>query len=258
MAAILGPRVVGPRSHAANAAFVYEPPQGFVPVKDANVGEAEDARVWIHEAADKRNFDGSLADRKALSTRIILNHSTKEMSVEARDLAKLVEEMPKAFEGLCSWRHRRHELRVRADGARVGVIEGDCDHAVDLGAIGLPAQPVKTRKLQLMFPDDQGTSIVTASYPTDQAARWEPVIEATVSTARGAATRAPAPAPWVHGAWAAAGAVLGWLGTAILGRGGAPAPPARDAERRTARAKAREDEDEDEAKDEAKDEDEAK
>ncbi|MBX3199674.1 MAG: hypothetical protein KF894_16180, partial [Labilithrix sp.] len=98
MAAILGPRVVGPRSHAANAAFVYEPPEGFVPVKDANGREAEDAQLWVHEAAEKRNFDGTLADRKALSTRIILSHSNKEMSVEERDLAKLVEEMPKAFE----------------------------------------------------------------------------------------------------------------------------------------------------------------
>ncbi|MCW5834148.1 MAG: hypothetical protein KIS78_17250 [Labilithrix sp.] len=246
MAAILGPRV-GPRSHAANAEFVYEPPEGFVPVKGAKVGEAEDAQVWVHEAADKRNFDGSLADRKALSTRIILSHSTKEMSVEERDLAKLVEEMPKAFEGVCTWIHRRHEMRTRADGARVGVIEGDCDREVDLSAIGLPSQPVKTRKLQLMFPDDRGTSIVTASYPTDQAARWEPLVEATVGTARGVATRAPAPAPWTHGAWAAAGAVLGWLGTAILGKGSAP--PARDAERRTSRERekeraARDDEDE--------------
>ena len=109
-----------------------------------------------------------------------------------------------------------------------------------------------------MFPDDQGTSIVTRRTRPIRRRGGEPVIRATVSTARGVATRAPAPAPWVHRAWAAAGAVLGWLGAAIRGRGGAPAPPARDAERRTARAKAREDEDEDEAKDEAKDEDEAK
>ncbi|MBX3203426.1 MAG: hypothetical protein KF764_00095 [Labilithrix sp.] len=231
LAAILGPRLVGPQSRSAKAPFAYDPPEGFVPAKDVKAGEAEGAQVWVHEAADKKNFDGSLADRKALSTRIILTHSAKEMSVEAVDLAKLVEEMPKAFEGACTWKPRRHEMRTRADGARVGLIEGNCDREVDLSALGLPPQPVKMRKLQLMFPDDEGTSIVTASYPTDQATRWEPLVEATIGTARGVATRVPAPAPWTHGAWAAAGVVLGWLGTAILARKGSE-PPASDTSRR--------------------------
>jgi len=102
-------------------------------------------------------------------------------------------------------------MRVRA----VGLIEGDCDRDLDLGALGLPVQKFRTRKLQLMFPDDDGTSIVTASYPVDQATRWEPLFEATIGKARGVATRAPAPAPWTYAAWAAAGAILGWFGSAI-------------------------------------------
>jgi hypothetical protein len=229
LAGVAGPRVVGPRNHAAGTPFVFEPPEGFVAAKDTKVTETEGVLAWVPEAAEKREFDGSISDRKALSTRVVLTHSKKEMSVEEADLAKLVTEMPKAFEGACTWSHRRHEMRTRADGARVGLIEGDCDRDVDLSAFGLPSQPVKMRKLQLMFPDDEGTSIVTTSYPTDQATRWEPVFEATISKARGVATRVPAPAPWAHAVWAMAGAVLGWLATAIVARkeSGPPTPATR-------------------------------
>ena len=230
LAAIIGPRLVGPTNRSAGAPFVYEPPEGFVPAKDAKVADADGATVWVNEAAEKKKFDGSIADRKALATRIILNHSNKEMSVEETDLAKLVAEMPKAFEGACTWVHRRHELRVRADGARVGLIEGDCNREVDLSSFGLPAQPVKMRKLQLMFPDDSGTSIVTASYPTEQAAQWGPLLEASIGKASGVARRVPAPPLWTFAAWAGAGGVLGWLATAIaLRKESEPADPKKPA-----------------------------
>lgn len=252
MAALIGPRVVGPANRSAGTPFVYEPPEGFVPAKDVKGAESEGASVWIHEGAENKRFDGSIVDRKALATRIILNHSNKEMSVEEADLGKLVSEMPKAFEGMCNWVHRRHELRVRSDGARVGLIEGDCDREVDLSALGLPSQPVKMRKLQLMFPDDEGTSIVTASFPTDQASQWEPLLEASIGKAKGVATRAPAPAPWTYGAWAAAGGVLGWLAAALFfGKESAPAMPKAVGKTTRSRAatKMREDEEESEEAD---------
>ena len=249
LAALLGPRFVGPRNHAAGAPFQYEPPEGLVPLPRGSAGDREGAQVWVHEAAEWKNFDGSVTDQKATSTRIILNHSNKEMSVEAADLSKLVEEMPKAFEGSCTWSHRRHEMRVRADGARVGLIEGDCDREIDLSAFGLPSKPVKTRKLQLMFPDDSGTSLVTASYPTDEAAQWAPLLEATIGKAKGVATRVPAPAPWTHAAWALAGAVLGWLGTAIVMRSGSGATTSHAPKARTPKkARADEDDDDDDTK----------
>ena len=122
--------------------------------------------------------------------------------------------MPKAFDE-CTWTHRRHETRTRSDGARVGLIEGDCSRSVDLGSFGLPSQKVRSRKLQLIFPDDEGTSILTASYPVEEAARWEPLLEATIESTRGVALRAPATAPVTYAGWALAGAVLGWFGTAI-------------------------------------------
>jgi hypothetical protein len=235
LAAVLGPRIVGPQNRSAGAPFAYEPPDGFVPAKDVKSADVEGASVWMLEGAERKSFDGSLADLRAFSTRIILNHSNKEMSVEETDLAKLVAEMPKAFEGACSWSHRRHELRSRSDGARVGLIEGDCNREDELSGLGLPSQPVKMRKLQLMFPDDTGTSIVTASYPADEAARWAPLLEATIGKARGVATRAPTPAPWTHAAWAAAGAVLGWFATALVAlKGSSPEVPAVARERRMA------------------------
>src|SRR5262249_40300327 len=141
-----------------------------------------------------------------------------EMSIEEVDLAKLANEMAKAFEDTCAWTHRRHELRTRPDGGRVGLIEGDCNREMDLGHLGLPKQRLRSRKLQLMFQDDTGTSIVTYSYPTDQAARWEPLFEATIAKARGVAVRVPGPSTIVITGWAAAGAVLGWLATAIAFR----------------------------------------
>jgi hypothetical protein len=212
---VVGPQSRGPRNRAAGAPFEYHPPDGFVarPPKDA---DASVSHVWVYE----EEGDGRpvATDQGASLIHAVLHHSSKEMSVEERDLAKLAHEMPRAFEDSCTWTHRRHELRTRSDGARVGLIEGDCRHDVDLGALGLQTKKVHARKLQLMFPDDSGTSIVTASYPADQAARWEPVFEATIAKASGVATRVPSPAAWIYAVWAAAGAVLGWLASALVAR----------------------------------------
>jgi hypothetical protein len=203
-AAVVGPRIVGPQARSAGAPFAYEPPEGFARAKEA-AADQEGATVWVYAG------EAGLAQRDP--ARLVLTRSAKEMSVEERDLATLADEMPAAFEGLCTWRPRRHEMRVRTDGARVGLIEGDCDRTRDVGA------PVKARKLQLMFPDDQGTWIVTASYPTEEAVRWAPLIEATIGRTRGVAVRVPSPPIWVPAVWALAGAVLAWLATALFARG---------------------------------------
>jgi hypothetical protein len=81
-----------------------------------------------------------------------------------------------------------------------------------------------------VFPDDLGTSIVTAQFAEEEAAKWEPLFEASIDTASGVATRVPAAPPWMMFAWAGAGGVLGWLVSAMLAtRTAAPAPaPARD------------------------------
>jgi hypothetical protein len=222
---IAGPYLTGPHGKSAGAEFVYEPPDGFKPATAHELGKAalpDDAKVWVfHELTSMNPVVGGTPNPPT----VVLTHSAKEMSVEEHDLAKLAEDMPSAFEG-CTWVHRRHELRTRADGARVGIIEGDCDKDVDLTAFGLPPKSIKTRKLQLMFPDDLGTSIATVSYPTEQATRWEPLFEATIGKAKGVATRTPPPPNWVYGAWIAAGIVIGWLASALLARRAPADPPA--------------------------------
>jgi hypothetical protein len=89
---------------------------------------------------------------------------------------------------------------------------------VDLTALGLPAQKVRSRKLQLMFPDDDGTSIVTASYAIDQAARWEPLFEATIGKARGVATRVASPPLVTSAAWGLSSGILVWLAMGLVRR----------------------------------------
>lgn len=200
------------RPKDAGTTFAYEPPDGFKPADAHGMNLDATAKVWTYD-------DGTPALMRGAASlpSVVVTHTDKQMSVEERDLAKLVEDMPSVFEN-CTWVHRRHELRTRADGARVGIIEGDCDREIDLSHLGLPPKTVKQRKLQLMFPDDAGTSIVTASYPTEQATRWEPLFEATIARAKGVATRVPAPPPWMYVAWGAAGLVLGWLAGALLAK----------------------------------------
>lgn len=206
----LGPRLVGPQNHAAGAPFAYEPPEGFLPYENAKKPVTDGAKVWVEKSSM-----GMV--ESAHPVRLVLNHSSKVMRVDEADLAQLVTEMPKAFEG-CAWSHRRHEMRTRSDGARVGLIEGECVHSVALGAIGLPDRQLREDKLQLMFPDDEGTSIVTASYPTEQGSQWKPLVESTIEKARGVATRVPSPPAWTLAAWALGGAVIGWFAAALGGK----------------------------------------
>lgn len=225
--AALGPRVFGPQNKSAGSAFGYEPPERFALVKEPSVTD-QGAQAWAYQGSEADAAPvfptGRPAVDKHTRVTVVLHHSAKEISVDEGDLAKLATEMAKAFEDVCSWSHRRHELRVRSDGARVGLIDGDCNRTIDLRGVGLPEAVIKLRKLQLIFPDDTGTSIVTASYPSDQAARWEPVFEATINKAKGVATRVPPPPPWHYGAFGGAGLVMGWLLAALVLRDKPPAP----------------------------------
>jgi len=205
----LAPRVIGPASRRAGAPFVYEPPESFVPVSAGVDG----ATAWVFE--DREAFSMNARPERVALVRVALHHSDKAMSVEESDLAKLAGEMAGAFESACTWTHRRHELRTRPDGARIGLIEGDCDRDVEMSGA---TQKLRSRKLQLMFPDDAGTSIVTASYPTDQARRWEPMFEATIGKARGVAVRAPGPPLWMVLGAGLAVFVVAWFASALVAK----------------------------------------
>lgn len=207
--ALVGPRLVGPQSHRATEPFAYVPPDGFVerPASSAKV-DAAGARAWELPGDDVK-----------VRPVVVVTHSKLEMQVDEPSLGKLVGDMPQAFED-CTWTHRRHEMRARPDGARVGLIEGDCEREVDLGGLGLPKAKAKLRKLQLVFPEDEGTAIATISYPADQAARWEPAFEATIDRAKGVATRVPPPSTSQHLAWGLGALVLGGLAVALVRRKG--------------------------------------
>lgn len=207
--AFTGPRLVGPQSTPASEPFAYVPPPGFkeLPVTSTRVdATASGAHAW------------ELPEEPAAARpSIVVHHSAVNMQVDEANLAKMVADMPNAFED-CTWVHRRHEMRTRPDGARVGLIEGDCNREIDLSSAGLGNIKANARKLQLVFPENEGSSIATISYPTDKAPRWEPVFEESITKAKGVATRVPPPPSWHYAAWGVAGLVLGWLLAKVIVR----------------------------------------
>lgn len=205
--ALAGPRLIGPRSRSASEPFAFVPPDGFVETKAASTRvDASSARAW------------ELPDEPPRSRpSVVVHHTAVAMQVDEASLAKMVAEMPQAFED-CTWVHRRHETRERPDGARVGLIEGDCNREIDLSAAGLPSIKASSRKMQLVFPENEGSSIATISYPTEHADRYQPVFEATIGRAKGVATRVPSPPTWQWIAWAAAGLAIGWLIAKVIVR----------------------------------------
>jgi hypothetical protein len=211
--ALVGPRLVGPQNRPATEPFEYRPPDGFkeLPATSKRVDSAG-AKAW------------ELPDEPATQRpSIVVTHSAVSMQVDEANLGKMVSDMPNAFED-CTWMHRRHEMRTRQDGARVGLIEGECTREIDLSAAGLDKIKASSRKLQLIFPENEGSSIATISYPTETADRWEPVFVDTIMKAKGVATRVPPPPSWHLVAWGAVGLVLGWLLAKVIVRGGDEAP----------------------------------
>jgi hypothetical protein len=213
----LGPRFTSPQDRAAGAPFDYAPPEGFLPVAASNPAD-KDGRAW------------AFSDPGARTTATInVTHTKQRGPIEDADLAALAKGMPAVFkETGVDWTEVRHEARVRSDGAHVGLIEGACER----GAL-------KYRVVQLVFPDDAGTSIVTASFSSEDAARWEPQIEATIASTTGVAFRFPPPPGWMFAAWAAVGAFAVAIATALSRRAKtaarAPsAPPASSEEHRDA------------------------
>jgi len=245
---LLGPRLSAPRDRAAGQPFVYEPPQGFTldvdtasDPKDLNGSAETRERAWKYA----RQTDGPLVPRLHLSV------SKKRGSVEPPDLAKIAEGMPAMLaENGVTWTDVRHETRTRADGTRVGIIEGESTKKVDpLTLGGVTPTTLRYRRLLFVFPTDDGAALTTAVYAKDEVAKWQPVLEATIETAKGVALRVPNPPEWMYFAWGAAGLVLGWLGTALIPK---DAPKKPENVKRPAKKKDEaEEEEEDESEEEA-------
>jgi len=220
-AAFLGPNLTSPRERPAGQEFAIDPPEGFVEEKGAGVLAEKGGREWVnHEAM-----------AASLAPRMILIHSKDRGTVEAADLALVARSMPDNLrDSGVSWSDLRQETRTRPDGARVGLVEGDCVKKGREGFGGATAADLHYRRLNLMFPTDAGFAVVTAIYPKEQAAKWQPLFEATINGARGVAMRKPGPPEWMYVAWGGGGLVLGWLFAKLFDRGRPheePRPPKR-------------------------------
>jgi len=195
----IAPRVVGPSDRAAGEPFAYTPPEGLVPAT-ANAPEGGDldaatlsaTRLWAKPMVP------TLLGPPKYRPQISLVHTTKRAPIEEAELAAVAEGLPAMFASSgITWSETRHWTHLRPGGARVGIVAGD---AVK-GSLAY-------RMMQIAFPEDSGTSIVTASYPGDEAAKYEAEVEASIDRAVGVAFHAPPLSPWAHVGWGCGAALL--------------------------------------------------
>jgi hypothetical protein len=207
--AAIGPRIGGLHDRAAGEPFVYQPPEGFVLDKGdvANAINNDDNardREWVHPAT----LGHSIAPR------IHLSPSNKSGTVEAVDLARISDGMPGMLEPTgVTWSEVRRETRTRADGSRVGLIEGECTKMTE--QLGAGPVKVKYRRLLFVFPTDEGSAVTTAVYGTDEIATWQAAFEDSIAKSHGVALRVPPQPTWMYFAWGAAGALLAWLAASL-------------------------------------------
>lgn len=207
---VLGPALTMPRDKPAGAPFVYEPPEGFVERADLTKKSGPDQPGLQHA------WSADHPEAHVFPARITVSHSPSQAAVSEEDLRRLAEGMPEVHEAL-GWTLRRYAVRTRPDGARVGIIEGDCVGGREMWP-GLPETKVRFRMNQMVFPDDGGTSIVTAMFGADEEAKLAPVFDASIDRARGVAKRGVPISPFVYMIWGVGGAVLGWFAVSIFGK----------------------------------------
>jgi hypothetical protein len=196
----LGPRLSTPGDKPAGAPFEYVPPDGFLLQPKGSA-----AAILGADAVDKTWIFPTVL---GYTPNVTLTQTAKAAVSDPAELDALAQGMPSTFSSSgISWTEVRHEIRSRPDGARVAVITGDCEKG-----------SLRYRTMQMVFPNDAGSAIVTASYPLDGASRWEKPFEDSISNAKGVAVRRPSPPAWLHFAWAAGAGVLAYLALALRGR----------------------------------------
>jgi hypothetical protein len=217
--AVAGARFSAPHDRRAGEPFAYEPPEGFTPVKD------DPAKAVLEESSVERQWTHPPKSVLGIAPRVHVSESRKGGTVEAEDLERIARGMPSVLEpNGVTWTDVRRETRTRADGARVGLIEGECTKKVEEAPFAPADARVRYRRLLFVFPTDEGVAVTTAVYGKDEIATWQPAFEATIGKARGVAVRVPPPPAWLYFAWGGAGLVLGWLALSLIARRESHAP----------------------------------
>ena len=230
LAAAYGPRFTRTTSRPAGVAFGYTPPPDFNSADPAKLAEIQAAAPAIRGAWVVANVTAGLAKPS-----VSLLHAPRMAGVEMTELEAIAEGMPALLAASGeTWRTERVSRETRSDGTSVGWIEGACSKG-DQGY----------HTIELVFPDDDGTSFVTATLPDPSAGStagssteakletWDAEFLETVQAATGVARRAGAPPWWVRVAWAGGVALLVLLASGIVDRrksrvpagGSIPAPP---------------------------------
>jgi hypothetical protein len=151
----------------AGKPFSYVPPSTFNPISlPANLDPANAVeRVWVEPTAVSK-----------INPRITLTHSPQETPLDGFSLAPIADGMPALYaKSGGQWTEERHIVHVRPDERRVGIIVGDL----------VSADQSHLKTVQMIFPDDTGTSIVTASFDQVSAQRLVPELEASMDAADG-------------------------------------------------------------------------
>jgi hypothetical protein len=202
-AALIGPLTTSPRDKPAGVPFVFVPPAEFEPAREDVVKEAlgtaadSGAKVWLARSPGA-----------ATTPNISLTFSKQTPGLEDEDLRTLAAGMPQVFSAQGStWTEVRHETRRRADGTRVGLLDGE-----------LSRGDLKKRVLQVAFPIDTGAALITMTVPASDFATWEPKLDASIATATGVAWRAPKVPVWLYAVWGLGGGVLAYLALALFAK----------------------------------------
>lgn len=197
--ALLGSHFGATPEMAAGAPFAYVPPQGFIPVDLSTKLDSSVIKAWIEPSILARSLDA----------RITLSHSSHVADLGEAALSAISAGMPALYaKSQGQWTEERHLVHHRPDGASVGLI---------VGAL-TTADGVSMRTMQMLFPDDTGSSIVTASFETSLNQRMTPEIEKSMDDATGVKKLGKSASSSIILAWALGGLLFAIAAQVVIGR----------------------------------------
>ena len=197
--ALLGSHFGATPEAPANAPFAYVPPAGFIPVDLSTKLDSSVIKAWIEPSILATSLDA----------RITLSHSSHVADLGDAALAVISAGMPALYaKSQGQWSEERHLVHHRPDGGSVGLIVG----ALTTG------DGVKMRTMQMLFPDDTGSSIVTASFETSLNQRMTPEIEKSMDDATGVKKLGKSAASWIVLVWALGGLLFAIAAQIVVGR----------------------------------------